>query len=150
MIERHAPIVDLEHPDLHQPEQAALVLDIEIFLLALAAGDGDLLDRLAHALHGVALEEAFFGVALRTAHEADRAVHRVRQHEGGNGLVIAGEVELGEADIGIEHPVGIGERDPAEGRIAGFLGGGSSGRGHRGLLIVSALAMHLARLLVLT
>src|SRR5689334_21241217 len=37
MAERHAPIVDLERADLHQPEQSLLIADIEIGLLALAA-----------------------------------------------------------------------------------------------------------------
>ena len=99
MVERHAPIVDLERADLHQPEQTRLVVDIEIVLLALAARDRDLLDRLAHALHGVALEEMLLVDAFRTAHQADRPFHDVRQHEGRDGLVIVGEVELGEADI---------------------------------------------------
>ncbi len=120
MVERHAPIVDLERADLHQREQALRVFDIEIFPLQLAARDVDLLDRRTHALHGVALEEAFLGVAFRATHEADRPIDDVGEHLGRDRLVIAGEVELGQAGIGKEHLVGIGECDAGEGAAIAF------------------------------
>ena len=114
MIERHAPIVNLNGADLHEPEQACLALKIEIGLLALAAGNGNLFDRIAHALHSVALEEALPVNALRAADEADRAVDHVRENVRRDRLVVAGEVELGDAHLRIEHLVGARERDAVE------------------------------------
>ena len=124
MFERHAPVVNFQRGDLHEPEQAVFIVDIEIGLLGLAAGNGNLLDRLAHALHGVALEEPLAVDALGTAHQADRPLDDVTQHGVRHRLVIAGEVELGDPDIGIEHLVGARQRDPAERDVArlGSLG----------------------------
>ena len=99
--QRHAPIVDLERADLHQPEQSRRIVDIEIVLLGLAARNWDFLDRLAHALHAVALEEMLAVDAFGAAHQADRPSRDVRQHVRRDDLVIAREIELGEADIGI-------------------------------------------------
>ena len=118
MIERHAPIVNLNRADLHEPEQTCLAVKIKIGLLALAAGNGNLLDRVAHALHGVALEEALPLNSLRTADEADRAIDDIRENVGRDRLVVLGEVELGDANLRIEHLVGARERDAVEHRIA--------------------------------
>src|SRR5262245_31730009 len=118
MIERHAPIVNLNRADLHEPEQTRLAGDIEIGLFALAAGDRNLLDRIDHALHGVALEEALPLNSLRTTDEADRAVDHIREDVGRDRLVIEGEVELGDAYLRIEHLVGARERDAVEHGIA--------------------------------
>src|SRR4029079_12236566 len=113
--QRNAPIVDLERADLHQPEQARRVVDIEISLLALAAGDRNFFDGAAHALHGMALEEMLPFDSIGAAHQADRPSRHVWQHVGRNALVIASDLELGDADARIVDLAGVAQRDAGEG-----------------------------------
>src|SRR5262249_56084836 len=77
----------------------------------------------------MALEEALFRIAFRTAHEADRPVDDIGQHGGGDRLVIAGEGELGEAELRGEYPVGGGERDAGKYRLTLLFRG--QALGHR-------------------
>jgi hypothetical protein len=54
-------------------------------------------------------EEALAADAARSTHERQRAIHQVGQHPLADALVEAREVELGDADVGIEHPPGVGQ-----------------------------------------
>src|SRR5262249_35887294 len=150
MIERHAPIVYFKHADLRKPEEPRLVFDIEIFLLALAAADGDLLDRVTHTLHGVALEEAILVAALWAAHEADRSVDDVRKDVGRNRLIVGREVKFGDPDIWIEDLVGARELDPTKHRIAfGLRFATALLLSHIGLLVARSVASYVNRPLIL-
>src|SRR5215831_19006223 len=150
MIERHAPIVNFKPADLRKPEQPRLVLDIEIFLLALAAADGDLLDRVTHALHGVALEEAILVAALWAAYEADRSVDNVRKDVSRNRPVVDREVKFGDPDIWIEDLVGARELDPAKHRFAfGLRFATALLLSHIGLLVALNVASYVNRPFIL-
>ena len=48
------------------------------------------------------LEEAGLGGALGAADERERAAGDVRQHAGGDGPVVVGELLLGEVGFGVE------------------------------------------------
>ncbi len=69
------------------------------------------MDVVAEAAGVVLLEEAFLGAALRTTNEADRPAAGPRQHDRGDGSVVVGELPLGDAAIGIDHPVPVADLD---------------------------------------
>ena len=103
----NSPIVILKRADLHETEQALLAVDLEIAVLGLSARNGDFLDGLTHALHGVALEETLTTDAVWAPHQTDRPLDEVRKHERGDNVVILGDVELGDAGAGVVNLIGI-------------------------------------------
>ena len=99
------------------------VVDVEIVrLLARRFGDRDVLHRLGKAAGVVLLEEAVAAGAGRAAHEAERPLRDVRQHQLGDRLVIVDEVALGDALVGIDHASRMGDADASLDDLRGVVG----------------------------
>ena len=107
-----SPAVKLDRPHLDTGQQPGNILDIEIIL------DAAVLFRDRHRLHmlpktaGVVfLEETFLRPALRTAHQACRAMGRPGQHQRADSLVIIGKIALRRLGVGKYDAVPVRDSD---------------------------------------
>ena len=57
----------------------------------------------------MALEEDLAGEALRRAHQAHRTVGQMREEAIRHGEIIGCHLRLGDADLGIDHPLAMGD-----------------------------------------
>ena len=93
-------------------------------------GDLDPADRLSGtAAVDMLLIEAFLALAFRAAHQAQRPVPQLRQYPVADRDVIPRQRQLGDALLGVEHPVRIGQPHALEGDAAVGCGGGNLGAG---------------------
>ncbi len=93
VVHRGAPPVQLDGVELHQLDEPDDVVDEQNLVSASAA----LEHMLAHAGHGVLLEEALVRAAVGTSHERERPVREIRHREVPYHLVVARKVQLGDA-----------------------------------------------------
>ena len=79
------------------------------------------LAQAGHARLAVLLEEQLAGDALGRAHQRHRPVREVRQHPLGDALVVAHQVELGQAGRRVDHALGIRHLDARRRRRRGAV-----------------------------
>jgi hypothetical protein len=112
-----APGVDLERAELRERDQAGHVVDRHVLGgVALRLFDREAADRLWRAGEHVLLEEAGLAAPLGAAHQRERPVGDVRQHPVGDHREVRDELALGEALLGEQHLVEVGQREP-EGQL---------------------------------
>ena len=113
-LRRRAPRVDLQYPHLHHRNEPGEVLDDEMGLAGPLVGDLDAADDVRHAARQMLLVEAFLVPALGAAHQAQRPKAEMRKRPVADRRVILREPELGNAALGIEHAVGVGQAHALE------------------------------------
>ena len=77
---------------------------------------------------------------VRAADHGERAALEVRDHEAGDRVVVLGDVELGQPGVGEDEAVRMGDRDPADDRLAGVGGAEAGEAGARGAAAAASRA----------
>ena len=114
-----APGVQLHRAVLHQREQRAVRVDVDIVALARALALEGLHVSRARAHRKVALVEALFLGTVGTAHQRERPPREVRQDALGDAVVVAREIELRDAEARPDEALGVRDLDPMD-RIVAF------------------------------
>lgn len=110
VVAAHRPGVEGERAELGGPQHGGLLGGAHL-VGAAAAGEGDVGggDPVGHVLGRPLLEEGLAGHTVRVALQGGGAVAQGAQDAGTDGLVVAGEVQLGEAALGKEDFVRAGQ-----------------------------------------
>src|SRR5688572_2205346 len=103
-----------------QPEQRPLVVDQRVLDRAAFLGDLGDPQPVGCALGDGFLEESLFADAFVEAFHGHRATAQVWQHERGDHLVIRRHLSLGDAVVGKEHLLGMGDHDRSHVTSRGF------------------------------
>ncbi len=108
-LDARAPHVELERAHLHERENALQRVDRRVGRRPVGLADRHRDHALRELLDAVLLKEALAAHALRAAHQRERPPRDVRQKQRGDLFVVAGDLELGQADVRIHHAIGMAD-----------------------------------------
>ena len=117
-VEVAAATLEAAREQLHEREQALRVVQHAVVGFALFFADRDGAQTRSRARARMLLKEAGLAVAVRAAHERERAIAHVGQHAVRHGFVVERQLALGDAGFGVQDLVGIGEGNAGDRRRA--------------------------------
>ncbi len=106
--------MQLDHPPLHQGDQAFDVLDHQIVFVAPLHRDAGVEQVRRLLTRNVALEETLAAYPLGAPHHRQRPFDDEGQDAVAYGIIIVGQVELGDVAIGIDDAAGVRDTHAAD------------------------------------